>query len=123
MSKGNGLGKIDLHCPSCKQKDAGRTRASGFLEETVFPLVRLRPYRCRLCRHRFYRFSFENGAKRPKRVRKRKESPAAEHDSRALAPSDEREFRELVAQIHEAEKRLFGSPDRDSTDHIGPNKD
>ena len=122
MSAGNGSRKVDLHCPFCKQKDVSRTRGKGFLEESVFPLIKLRPYRCRLCRRRFYRFSLENGIKRPKGVRKKK-TPTTEQAADAFSPSDEKEFRELIARIRESENRLFGSPDSDSPDQIGPNKD
>ena len=48
-------------CPKCSSRDVRRSKRKGFLERTVLDLAALRPYRCRKCDHRFFRFGRHNG--------------------------------------------------------------
>lgn len=43
------------YCPSCSSTDVRRAYRKGFLEEAL-RLFFIAPYRCRACRHKFYRF-------------------------------------------------------------------
>lgn len=41
-------------CPHCGQTDCYRTRHYGPIERYLLRLLKLRPYRCENCHHRFY---------------------------------------------------------------------
>ncbi len=100
---------MNKHCPVCKKEDVGRTHAKGFLEEKVFALIRLWPYRCRTCRNRFYRFSLQNGLQDGQRVKRRKRKTQQEEQfPQFFKPADDKEFQKLIAEISEAEQRVFG---------------
>lgn len=43
------------YCPKCGSTDIRKSRREGLLERHVFPLLRLRPYRCIYCYRRFFR--------------------------------------------------------------------
>ena len=40
-------------CPNCQSKEIRRSRRRGMLEQAVFPLLLLRPFRCKKCSYRF----------------------------------------------------------------------
>ena len=47
--------KIKLYCPKCTSVNVRRTNRSGMWEEFL-RLFFIAPFRCRSCRHKFYRF-------------------------------------------------------------------
>ncbi|MDA2923078.1 hypothetical protein MYX65_00225 [Acidobacteria bacterium AH-259-L09] len=110
-----------MRCPVCKKEDVRLTHAKGFLEKKVFRLIMLRPYRCRMCRSRFYRFSLQDGARSPKRAKRRKEKAEEEQFGHFLKPADEKEFRELIAEIAEAERKIFGATEDTEEDEKSRN--
>ena len=103
-------------CPVCKKEDIGLTHARGFLEEKLFPLILLRPYRCHTCRGRFYRFSRWDGVGKVQRAKQTEGKAQEQRFEQFLKPSDEREFEELIAQIAEAERKIFGERPAEHTD-------
>jgi len=44
-------------CPRCERVQLVRADVPGFWERRVLSLVRIRPYRCVVCDHRFRRFN------------------------------------------------------------------
>ncbi len=108
---------MNKHCPVCEKEDVRRTQAQGFLEEKLFPLIRLWPYRCQECRNRFYGFSLQNGMQDRKRVKRRKRKTQQEEQfPQFFKPADDKEFEKLIAEISEAERRVFGKREEDETD-------
>lgn len=89
-------------------------RGEGFVERRVYPLVFLRPFRCRLCRARFYRFSLQNGSRAVRR-QKRKKAGRDENETQKFAaflkPQDDKEFQQLIKEIREAERKILGPAD------------
>jgi len=100
---------MNKHCPVCKKEDVRRTHAKGFLEEKFFALIRLWPYRCQTCSKRFYRFSQQDGLQDGQRVKRRKRRAQQEEQfPQFFKPADLQEFEKLIAEISEAERRVFG---------------
>ena len=96
-------------CPDCKKKEEIRlTHPEGFWEKNLFPLLLLRPHRCQLCWNRFYLFSLPNGVNGVKRADKRARTAQGEQFKQFFKAPDEKEFQELIAQIREAESKIFG---------------
>ena len=96
-------------CPECKKKEGIQlTHPEGFWEKNVFPLLLLRPHRCQMCWNRFYLFSLPNGVNGVKRAEKRVKTAQEEQFEQFFKPPDEKEFQELIAQIREAESKIFG---------------
>ncbi len=50
-----------LHCPRCTSRHIRRASRANFFEECI-RLLGLAPFRCRSCRHRFYRFRLQRQA-------------------------------------------------------------
>ncbi len=46
----------EFHCSGCASQEAYRSRARGFFEKGVLPLLFLRPVRCEHCFQRAYVF-------------------------------------------------------------------
>jgi transposase-like protein len=44
-----------LNCPRCHSKRIHRSRRKGIFERKVLAMMSVRPYRCDLCDHRFFR--------------------------------------------------------------------
>ncbi|MDA2932705.1 SPOR domain-containing protein [Acidobacteria bacterium AH-259-D05] len=108
---------MNLKCPVCKRKEDIRlTHARGFLEKKLFPLILLRPYRCRMCRSRFFRFGRWDGLGKVQRAKQAEGKAQEQQFEQFLKPSDDREFRELIAEIAEAERRIFGDQPGDHAD-------
>jgi hypothetical protein len=49
-------GEDSGHCPSCKSRKLRRTHRIGILERALSKILGLRPYRCKECDDRFFRF-------------------------------------------------------------------
>jgi predicted Zn-ribbon and HTH transcriptional regulator len=45
-----------MHCPRCQSEEIRRSKRRGFVEHGPFTLVLLRPFRCRHCECRFFRW-------------------------------------------------------------------
>ena len=50
-----------LHCPRCTSRHIRRASRANFLEQSM-RLFGLAPFRCRSCRHKFYRLQFQRPA-------------------------------------------------------------
>lgn len=112
---GKSLWMMKRQCPDCKKKEEIRlTHPEGFWEKNVFPLFLLRPHRCQMCWSRFYRFNLHNGVNGVKRAKKAQ----GEQFKQFFKAPDEKEFQELIAQIREAESKIFGHT-ADGTDATG----
>ena len=107
---------MNQQCSVCRKEDIRPTHAEGFLEKKVFRLIMLRPYRCRMCRSPFYRFSLQDEAGSRKRANGKKRKGQEEQFGQFLKPADDKGFNELIAQIAEAEKKLFGPADHADKD-------
>ena len=108
---------LDRRCPVCGKENVRKTRTKGFIEADLLSIIRLCPYRCRDCRNRFYRFSLRNGLHSTRRVKQRKRKTGGhESFSQFLSPMDEKEFRELIVEIGEAERKLFGDLKSEAND-------
>ena len=62
------LYRMRRECPECGSADVVRSRRHGLLESALKLVVRLRPYRCRECFHRF--FGYVNAELRPHQEKK-----------------------------------------------------
>ena len=101
-----------------------QTHAQGFLEEKLFPLIRLWLFRCRECRNRFYGFSRQNGMQDRKRVKRRKRKTQQEQQfPEFFKPADDKEFEQLIAEISEAERRTFGKLESEEEEEPDPKVD
>ena len=49
---------MSISCPNCSTQQVHRSRRKGFLESGPLTMMFVRPFRCGLCDHRFFRFSF-----------------------------------------------------------------
>ncbi len=49
---------MSISCPSCSSLRIHRSRRKGFLESGLLTMLFVRPFRCELCNHRFFRWSF-----------------------------------------------------------------
>ncbi len=83
-------------CPRCGG-EGHRSQSRSFIEKRILRRVRIRPYRCRDCHARFYRYSRGDHSKHH-RLPVPGDGHAAEKQPDALPT--------LVAQIREAETRL-----------------
>ena len=77
-----------MRCPACKQ--AGKSPLPGAWMKRVFQLLQIKPYRCRVCRHRFSDVD--------------RESESGRQQERAvlptfLQPADSRGFRDLICDL------------------------
>lgn len=103
------------NCPVCGKRDAVNAQAEGLWERAVLRLVGYRPYRCSFCRSRFRAFNFFNGA--PASRISRKNGHAAENRRPVetfpefLQPEDQKEFRELIEEIRQAEHKVQKRPE------------
>jgi hypothetical protein len=61
-----------------------------------------------MCWNRFYLFSLPNGVNGVKRAEKRARTAQGEQFKQFFKAPDEKEFQELIAQIREAESKIFG---------------
>jgi len=43
------------HCPRCTGDKIYRSRQRGFFENSILPIMGIRPYRCAGCGNRYYR--------------------------------------------------------------------
>ena len=48
------LYRTERVCPECGSHDVARSRRRGAFESFLKTVLRLRPYRCRKCAHRFF---------------------------------------------------------------------
>lgn len=84
-------------CPRCGG-EARRSHKHGFLQTTILRRVGIRPYRCRDCGARFYRFS-TNGA----------DGNGSQKVTSQIFEQPEKKnghFKELIAQISQKEREL-----------------
>jgi len=51
-------GVFMIRCPRCKGEGIRRSKRRGFVERGPLTLVFLRPFRCKLCERRFFRWPF-----------------------------------------------------------------
>jgi hypothetical protein len=49
-------GVFIIRCPRCKSKEIRRSKRTGFVERGPLTLVFLRPFRCKHCEQRFFRW-------------------------------------------------------------------
>ena len=69
------------------------------------------------CRNRFYGFSRQNGMQDRKRVKRRKRKTQQEQQfPQFFKPANDKEFEQLIAEISEAERRVFGKREEEETD-------
>lgn len=61
----------------------------------LFSWLRLCPYRCHQCEHRFYRFSLQNGSTGPVKP------------PRPLTSKDNAEFQKLIGEMRAFEEKLM----------------
>ena len=80
----------------------------------MLALVGVRPFRCQICRNRFYHFSLQNRQGYIKPVRQRKGRSRAKKPQLPLKPSDEEQFIELITKIRRDERKIFGSANREN---------
>lgn len=97
------------NCPVCGKSDQVRSsRSSGFFEKRLLRRLGIHPFRCRLCRSRFFRFSLK-----PRRVKR----PLPEENfkkPKLPTPENVDSFEEVVAEIRRAERKAASekaSPD------------
>lgn len=45
-----------LLCPWCQSPQVRRSQRWNFMEQAIFRLLWIKPYRCEACNRRFYRF-------------------------------------------------------------------
>jgi len=83
-------------CPRCGG-EGHRSQSRGFIEKQILRRIRVRPYRCRDCHARFYRYSRGEHSKH-------RQMPVPGNGSGPEKQPDE--LPTLVAQIREAEVRL-----------------
>ncbi len=76
----------EFHCRGCGGQEAYRSRARGFFERYVLPLLLLQPVRCERCYHRSYIFRTIPAIERVQ-VRKQAQSQAGESQSDVQAGS------------------------------------
>jgi transcriptional regulator NrdR family protein len=91
-------------CPFCQKTNIASSESRGFSEEKLYPLILLRPFRCRSCGKRFYRFSLEAVSHDKARVKKRQRQK--EEFPQFYETIDQKQFDELVAKIHKQEKEM-----------------
>ena len=84
-------------CPSCNLPKGKKSQIRSRTERLLLSWLRLRPFRCHYCDHRFYRFSLQNGATEPVKP------------VRPLTPGDNAEFEKLIGEIRTFEERLMDS--------------
>jgi hypothetical protein len=85
-----------IACRRCERQRSLPAVPHSFWESRVLALLRLRPYQCRVCQHRFYRFA----------------TAAAAHSMTAarlpmtvfLPPTDGRPFDEVIRNMAQAER-------------------
>lgn len=51
-------GVFMIRCPRCKSEGIRRSKRRGFVERGPLTLVLLRPFRCKHCERRFFRWPF-----------------------------------------------------------------
>ena len=90
-------------CPKCAgEADLSHTR--GFVEKRLLKRLKIRPFRCRECSHRFYRSV-------------RSDTPGDKRHAAILAPrkdrgpKDHQEFQTLISELQQAEKEATLSDD------------
>lgn len=99
---------LKLRCPSCRRGNVCERSARGIWEESILPLVGIRPYVCQDCLVQFHRFPLQGNGRGKTRVPRRKR----ENSLRDVPPpeaSSQKAFQELIAAIAEAERAHFGS--------------
>ena len=108
-------------CSVCESEDIRPTKGHNFAERKLFPIVRLWPFQCRKCQSRFYRFSFQNGDGLPnqKRSKRRKKKVQEEQFPGFFDPPDDQGFKDLIAEIAAAEKKIFGNQNHHDVDLSG----
>ena len=100
-------------CPICKQKASGcQVQPQGFWERWFLALLLFRPYRCPWCGKRFHRFGFQNGQPATLDMINREKQVFSDF----LPPEDDKEFREILLEIKEAERKM--STQKDASDNI-----
>jgi hypothetical protein len=57
----NAVEYSSLHCPRCTSRHIRRASRANFLEQSM-RLFGVAPFRCRSCRHKFYRLQFQRPA-------------------------------------------------------------
>ncbi len=82
-------------CPNCKLPKGRKSQIRSSKEKRLFFWLRLHPYRCHPCEHRFYRFSLQNGGTGPV-------IPA-----RPLTVKDNAEFQKLIGEMRAFEEKLM----------------
>jgi hypothetical protein len=75
----------EFHCRGCGGQEAYRSRARGFFERYVLPLLLLQAVRCERCYHRSYVLRTIPALER---VQVRKQSQSHAGDSRSVARSE-----------------------------------
>ena len=96
-------------CPNCKLPKGRKSPIRSSTERLLFSWLRLRPYRCHQCEHRFYRFSLQNGGTEPVKP------------ERPLTPKDNAEFETLIGKIRTFEEKLTDSPSETLQDETEDN--
>jgi hypothetical protein len=96
-------------CPRCGG-EARRSHHHGVFQKTILRALRVRPYRCRDCGNRFFRFSASSS--HPK-------DQAASQTVFDQAPKKNGDFKQIIAQMREKESKLgLGKQDRHMTDEL-----
>ena len=85
-------------CPNCNLPKGRTSQIRSSTERLLLSWLRVRPFRCHYCDHRFYRFSLKNGGTEPVK------------SVRPLTPGDKAEFERLIGEIRTFEERLMDSP-------------
>ncbi len=97
-------------CPNCKLPKGRKSQVRSSGEKILSSWLRLCPYRCHHCEHRFYRFSFQNGGTEPVKP------------SRPLTPRDHAEFEKLIGEMRAFEEKLMDSASETSQEKTEINR-
>ena len=73
---------IEFRCPNCRADDASQSRARGFFETNMLPILLLRPVRCERCYLRSYVSRWVPARERPQRKPSKSETIPASHNHR-----------------------------------------
>ena len=52
---------VHVECPQCGSSDVTRSKKKGLLDRTISSIFHIKPYRCRKCDYRHYRFRPDTG--------------------------------------------------------------
>lgn len=80
-------GVFMIRCPRCRGAGIRRSKRRGFVERGPLTLVFLRPFRCKHCERRFFRWpiNFNDHSNEPMRQESQSERTSPKYSSRSLS--------------------------------------